>query len=58
MKNYQIEFILKIKEGNSYNLIQQFISVEANTKKEALNIGKNKLYIPRNFVSINYYEFL
>lgn len=58
MKQFKIEFILKIKEGNSYNLTQQIISVEALNKKDALSIATKKLYIPRNFIKIDYKEFL
>jgi len=43
MKNYQIEFILKLQNGNSYSLQQQIINVDAKNKKEALQIGKSKL---------------
>lgn len=58
MTQYKIEFIIKIKEGNSYKLSQQIIEVLALNKKDALNIGKKKIYIPRNFINIDYYEFL
>lgn len=58
MKNYQIEFILKIQDGNSKKLQQQIIMVEASNKKDALSLAKKKLYIPRYFISINHYEFL
>ena len=50
MKTFEIEFILKIQQGNSYNLQQQIITINANNKKEALtalqlrrtNIGYGK----------------
>ena len=58
MKNYQIEFILKIKEGNSYKLQQQIISIDSLSKKEAIIEAKKKLYIPRNFMKIDFYEFI
>ena len=40
MKNYQIKFILKLQNGDSFKLEQQVISVEASNKKDALNNGK------------------
>ena len=58
MQSYQIEFILKIQEGNSYKLQQQFIYVEASNKKDALKIATKKLYIPRNFIRIDYTQFI
>jgi len=58
MKNYQIEFILKLQDGNSYKLNQQIISVEALNKKDALTIATKKLYIPRNFIKIDYKQFI
>jgi len=58
MKNYQIEFILKIQEGNSYKLQQQIISIDSLSKKQALIEAKKKLYIPRNFIKIDFYEFI
>ena len=58
MKNYQIEFILKLQEGNLFKLDQQIISIEAKNKKEALINAKKKIYIPRNFIKIDFYEFL
>jgi hypothetical protein len=58
MKNYQIEFILKLQNGNSYSLQQQIINVDAKNKKEALQIGKSKLYIPKYFISIDNIEFI
>lgn len=54
MKQYQIEFILKVNG----NLEQQIISVDAKNKKEALALAKKKLYIPRYFISIDFYQFL
>ena len=38
MKNYQIKFILKLQNGDSFKLEQQVISVEASNKKDALNL--------------------
>jgi hypothetical protein len=58
MKNYQIEFILKIQDGNSYKLDQQIISVEALNKRDALSIANKKLYIPRNFIKIDNKQFI
>ena len=58
MKNYQIEFILKLQNGNSYSLQQQIINVDAKNKKEALQIAKSKLYIPKYFISIDNIEFI
>jgi hypothetical protein len=58
MKNYQIEFILKTLEGNSFKLNQQIISVEASNKKDALKVATKKLYIPRNFIKIDYKQFI
>lgn len=58
MKNYQIEFILKLQDGNSYKLNQQIISVEALNKKDALTMATKKLYIPRNFIKIDYKQFI
>jgi len=58
MKNYQIEFILKLQIGNSFNLMQQIISVEASNKKDALKLATKKLYIPRNFIKIDYKQFI
>ena len=58
MKNYQIEFILKSQIGNSFNLMQQIISVEASNKKDALKLATKKLYIPRNFIKIDYKQFI
>ena len=58
MKNYQIEFILKLQEGNGFKLDQQVISIEAKNKKEALMNAKKKIYIPRNVIGIDYYEFI
>ena len=58
MKNYQIEFILKLQEGNVFKLEQQVISVEGKNKKEALMNAKKKIYIPRYFIGIDYYEFI
>jgi len=58
MKKFEIEFILKVQEGNSYKLNQQIILVEALNKKEALSIATKKLYIPRNFIKIDYKQFI
>ena len=58
MKNYQIEFILKSQIGNSFKLEQQIISVEASNKKDALKLASKKLYIPRNFIKIDYKQFI
>jgi hypothetical protein len=58
MQNYQIEFILKLQEGNSYKLEQQIILVEALNKKDALKVATKKLYIPRNFIKIDYKQFI
>jgi hypothetical protein len=57
MKTFEIEFILKIQEGNSYKLQQQIITIDANNKKEALINAKKKIYIPRNYIKIDYYQF-
>lgn len=58
MKDYQIEFILKIQEGNSYKLSQQIISVQALNKKDAISVATKKMYIPRNFIKIDHKEFI
>jgi hypothetical protein len=58
MKSYQIEFILKIQEGNFFKLNQQIISVEALNKKDALKVATKKLYIPRNYMNIDYKRFI
>ena len=58
MKNYQIEFILKIQEGNSYKLEQQIISVEALNHKDALKIATKKLYKPKNFIAVDNIEII
>lgn len=58
MKNYQIEFILKLKDGNSYKLEQQIILLEASNKKDALKLASKKLYIPRNFIKIDCKQFI
>jgi hypothetical protein len=58
MKKYQIEFILKLQNGNSFKLEQQIISVEASNKKDALKVASKKLYIPRNFIKIDYKQFI
>jgi hypothetical protein len=57
MKTFEIEFILKIQEGNSYKLQQQIITIDANNKKEALINAKKKIYIPRNYIKIDHYQF-
>ena len=54
MKNYQIKFILKLQNGDSFKLEQQVISVEASNKKDALQVAAKKLYITINFKLKNY----
>ena len=58
MKNYQIEFILKLEDGKSFTLAQQIITVEASNKKDALKVATKKLFIPRNFIGIDYKGFI